>query len=235
MMQKNLTCRTLRQSQLNMTVNGTLYLPVNLLFLSLGVLLHLYCASTGTPIPENGDSLLPSLCAGGQLGQAAMLLFTLGIVAAAFSSADSAMTSLTTCVCVDILEKPTDERLRRWVHPIVGLCIFVLIMIVEALNNTSVIDAVYVVCGYTYGPLLGLYAFGLTTRRFPRERSVPFICLMAPLLCFAADTFVTRYTGYRFGYELLMLNGLLTYLGLLLTSSKLRQDDTGGHADVQAL
>jgi len=232
MMQKNLTCRTLRQSQLNMTVNGTLYLPVNLLFLSLGVLLHQYCVSTGTPIPENGDSLLPSLCAGGQLGQTAILLFTLGIVAAAFSSADSAMTSLTTCICVDILEKPADERLRRLVHPFVGLCIFVLIMIVEALNNTSVIDAVYVVCGYTYGPLLGLYAFGLTTRRFPRERSVPFICLLAPLLCYGADTLVSRYTDYRFGYELLMLNGLLTYLGLLLTSSKFRQDDAGSHAHV---
>ena len=232
MMQKNLTCRTLRQSQLNMTVNGLLYLPVNLLFLSLGVLLCHYCDAMHVTVPSAGDALLPTLCSDGQLGPAALLLFVLGIVAAAFSSADSAMTSLTTSFCVDIMQRPGDERLRRLVHPLVGVVIFILIMIVQALNSTSVIDAVYVVCGYTYGPLLGLFAFGLLTRRMPRPRLVPVICILSPLLCFAADQAVGRLTSYRFGYELLMLNGLLTFIGLGLSSAKLREDDACGHSNV---
>ncbi len=103
---------------------------------------------------------------------------------------------------------------------------------VKALNSTSVIDAVYVVCGYTYGPLLGLFAFGLTTRLHPRERWVPLICILSPLVSFAADQTVSHLTDYRFGYELLMLNGLLTYLGLLLASAKLRQHDTCSDTDV---
>ncbi len=232
MMQKNLTCRTLRQSQLNMTVNGVLYLPVNLLFLSLGVLLYHFCSTLGVEVPQSGDALLPTLSASGQLGSAALLLFVLGIIAAAFSSADSAMTSLTTSLCVDIMQRPGDERLRRWVHPLVGVTIFFIILLVKALNSTSVIDAVYVVCGYTYGPLLGLFAFGLTTRLHPRERWVPLICILSPLVSFAADQTVSHLTDYRFGYELLMLNGLLTYLGLLLASAKLRQHDTCSDTDV---
>ena len=232
MMQKNLTCRTLRQSQLNMTVNGMLYLPVNLLFLCLGVLLYQFCSTIGVETPQSGDALLPTLSASGQLGSAALLLFVLGIIAAAFSSADSAMTSLTTSLCVDIIQRPGDEQVRKWVHPLVGVSIFFIILLVKALNSTSVIDAVYVVCGYTYGPLLGLFTFGLTTRLRPRERWVPLICILSPLLSFAADQAVTRLTDYRFGDELLMLNGLLTFLGLLLASAKLRQHDTCSHTDV---
>lgn len=232
MMQKNLTCRTLRQSQLNMTVNGLLYLPVNLMFLSLGVLLYHFCDVMHIMAPAAGDALLPMLCSGGSLGSIALLLFVLGIVAAAFSSADSAMTSLTTSFCVDIMKRPGDERLRRLVHPLVGVVIFILIMIVKALNSTSVIDAVYIVCGYTYGPLLGLFAFGLLTKRCPRESWVPVICVLSPLMCFAADQAVTHFTSYRFGYELLMLNGLLTFLGLLLSSAKLRKDNAGCHGHV---
>ena len=232
MMQKNLTCRTLRQSQLNMTVNGVLYLPVNLLFLSLGVLLYHFCDVMHISAPLAGDALLPTLCASGTLGSVALLLFVLGIIAAAFSSADSAMTSLTTSFCVDIMQKPDDERLRRLVHPLVGIAIFILIMIVQALNSTSVIDAVYIVCGYTYGPLLGLFAFGLLTKRLPRKHWVPVICILSPLLCFVIDQVVTRFSSYRFGYELLMLNGLLTFFGLFLSSAKLSEDDTCGHSNV---
>ena len=232
MMQKNLTCRTLWQSQLNMTVNGVLYLPVNLMFLSLGVLLYHLCDVMHITVPSAGDALLPMLCADGVLGPTALLLFVLGIVAAAFSSADSAMTSLTTSFCVDIMQRPGDERLRRLVHPLVGFVIFILIMIVQALNSTSVIDAVYIVCGYTYGPLLGLFAFGLFTKRLPRKCWVPIICILSPLLCFAIDQAVTRLFSYHFGYELLMLNGLLTFIGLFLSSTKLREDNTGGYSNV---
>ncbi len=232
MMQKNLTCKTLGQSQLNMCVNGLLYLPVNLLFMALGVLLYHFCDVMQVTLPASGDALLPSLCSNGMLGQASMALFTIGIVAAAFSSADSAMTSLTTCFCVDLMRRPDDERLRRWAHPAVGLCFFLFIMLVEALNNTSVIDAVYTVCSYTYGPLLGLFAFGLFTKRKPRERWVPFICIFSPLACYVADVVVGHLTGYRFGYELLMCNGLLTFLLLLLSSAKLGADDARGHSHV---
>ncbi len=218
MMQKNLTCKTLRQSQLNMCVNGLLYLPVNALFLLLGVLLYHFCAVQGIALPDSGDELLPMLCSSGQLGSAALVFFLIGIVAAAFSSADSAMTSLTTSFCVDLLRRPSDERLRRIVHPCVGLCFFLFILLVRALNNTSVIDAVYVVCGYTYGPLLGLFSFGLLTRCLPRERWVPIICICAPLLSYAVDEAVSATFGYKMGYELLMFNGALTFLALWIAS-----------------
>ncbi len=218
MMQKNLTCKTLRQSQLNMCINGLLYLPVNLLFMCLGILLYIFCTTKGIVLPHSGDELLPMLCSSGVLGNAAMIFFVVGIVAAAFSSADSAMASLTTSFCVDILRKPTDERLRRIVHPCIGLCFFFFIMLVKALNNTSVIDAVYVVCGYTYGPLLGLFSFGLLTQRIPTERWTPLICVCSPLLCYTTDTLVSHYTGYKMGYELLMFNGLLTFTSLWVSS-----------------
>lgn len=232
MMQKNLTCKTLKQSQLNMCVNGLMYLPVNLLFLCLGILLYHYCHVHHLGLPGSGDELLPMLCSSGRLGEAAMIFFTLGIIAAAFSSADSAMTSLTTCFCVDILMKPGDERLRRWVHPCIAVGFFLFIMLVEALNSTSVIDAVYTVCGYTYGPLLGLFAFGLFTRLRPREKMVPVVCLLSPLLCYGTDLLVRKHLGYQLGYELLMLNGAITFLGLLATSSKFRTDNAGGNCHV---
>ncbi len=232
MMQKNLTCRTLRQSQLNMTVNGLFYLPVNLLFLSLGVLLHLFCAQQRIAVPAAGDELLPSLCSGGMLGSAASVLFIVGIVAAAFSSADSALTSLTTCFCVDLARRPDDERLRRIVHPCIAVCFFVFILLVKAVGSSSVIDAVYVVCSYTYGPLLGLFSFGLLTRRMPRQQWVPVVCVAAPLVCLTLDSVARHQWGYRFGYEMLMFNGLLTFLLLLASSAKLGTDDTRSNRHV---
>lgn len=232
MMQKNLTCRTLGQSQLNMCVNGALYLPVNLLFLILGVLLYAFCNHQGIDKPSSGDELLPMLCASGSLGQWAMAFFTLGIVAAAFSSADSAMTSLTTCLCVDIMKRPNDVRLRKIVHPLVAVAILILIVIVRSVNSTSVIDAVYVVCSYTYGPLLGLFAFGMLTHRCTREKFVPVSCLLPPMICYMLDIAVSQHTGYRFGYELLMINGLLTFAFLMLTSAKLGANDGRCNGDV---
>lgn len=220
-MQKNLTCRTLRQSQLNMCVNGLSYLPVNLLFLCLGVLMATYNTTLPVPQPE-GDALLPALCGGGYLGQAALVCFTLGIVAAAFSSADSAMASLTTSVCVDILRKPSSERLRKVVHPLIAVAFFGFILVVKALNNTSVIDAVYTVCGYTYGPLLGLFSFGLTTRRQPRAAWIPAVCIASPLLCYGLQCVAVARFHYTFGYELLVINGLVTYAGLMAASIRRR-------------
>ena len=233
MMQKNLTCRTLRQSQLNMTVNGLLYFPVNLLFLALGVLLCIFVQSRSESFPAVADELLPGLVADGALGSASRIFFLLGIIAASFSSADSAMTSLTTSFCVDIMRRPDDERLRRIVHPLVALSIFAVILGIRFIGSSSVIDAVYVVCSYTYGPLLGLFSFGLFTRRRPRPAWVPLLCIVSPVVCYLIDVVVRNWLGYRFGYEMLMFNGLLTFSLLLLASAKFGADDSRGDGHVQ--
>jgi len=220
MMQKNLTCRTLRDSQKNMITNGLLYMPVNLLFLSLGVMMYAFAASHAIELPASGDEVMPVLCAGGYLGQAALLSFTVGITAAAFSSADSALTALTTSVCVDILRRPDDERLRRRMHIVVTVVVIICILVFRALNSTSVIDAVYVIASYTYGPLLGLFAFGLfvPSRLRPLEKAVPWICVASPVVCFVLSEVSSSVWNYHFGYELLLLNGSLTAFGLWLST-----------------
>lgn len=220
MMQKNLTCRNLRDSQKNMITNGLLYVPVNLLFLSLGVMMYAFAANHSIELPASGDEVMPVLCAGGYLGQAALLSFTLGITAAAFSSADSALTALTTSVCVDILRRPDDERLRRRIHVVVTVVVIICILVFRVLNSTSVIDAVYVIASYTYGPLLGLFAFGLfvPSRLRPLEKAVPWICVASPFVCFVLSEVSSSVWNYHFGYELLLLNGSLTALGLWLST-----------------
>ncbi|MCR5680247.1 MAG: sodium:solute symporter [Prevotella sp.] len=217
MMQKNLTCRTLREAQKNMCTYGVAFLPANLLFLTLGVLLAQLFQSQGIALPSRGDELLPLFVQSS--GSAVVLvLFTLGIVAASFSSADSALTSLTTSYCVDIRRCPTDERLRRRVHVAMCLVFVTVIMLIRAAGSASLIDAIYTIVSYTYGPLLGLFAFGLFTHRSVRDRFVPYVCLLSPFLCFAADMLATHLFSYRFGYELLLLNGVLTFAGLWAVS-----------------
>ena len=227
MMQKNLTCHTLRQAQKNMCSYGVCFLPANLLFLVLGILLAQLFESQGTPLPAKGDELLPMFVQTTSLSslhpspftlhQLPLILFTLGIVAASFSSADSALTSLTTSYCVDIRKRASDERLRRRVHIVMCGVFALFILLVRAVGSASLIDTIYTMVGYTYGPLLGLFAFGLFTRRRPRDRFVPWICVAAPLLCYGADQLTQSLWHYRFGYELLVLNGLLTFGGLWLT------------------
>ena len=216
MMQKNLTCRTLREAQKDMCTYGVAFVPANLLFLSLGVLLVQLARQQGIALPEQSDDLLTMFAATGRLGNVVVVLFTVGVVASSFSSADSALTALTTSYCVDIRERHGDERLRRRVHLAMSVVFAVFILLFRAVNSTSVIDAIYVLCSYTYGPLLGLFAFGLFTRRQTCDKAVPWICVLSPLLCFGIDTVTHTLTGYQFGYELLMLNGLLTFSGLCL-------------------
>jgi len=216
-MQKNLTCKTLREAQKDMCSYGVAFVPANLLFLSLGVLLMMLSQRGDMPVAL-GDELLPMFVE--QSGYSVLLPFTVGLVAASFSSADSALTSLTTSYCVDIREKPDDERLRKRAHLCISLLFIIMILLFRMLNSTSVIDAIYVMCGYTYGPLLGLFAFGMLTKRMPADRYVPYICIASPLLCYALDTLVYWMAGYKFGYELLMLNGLLTFLALVAVSSR---------------
>ena len=216
MMQKNLTCKTLREAQKDMCSYGFAFVPANLLFLSLGVLLMMLAKSQGMALSEKPDDLLPMFAASGVLGSMVTVFFTIGVVAASFSSADSALTALTTSVCVDIFGRDEDETLRKKVHLAVALVFMLFIIGFGALNSTSVIDAIYILCSYTYGPLLGLFAFGLMTHRKVNDRWVPWICIASPLICFAVDTLTMQLTGYKFGYELLMLNGALTFAGLAL-------------------
>ena len=220
MMQKNLTCKTLRDAQKDMCTYGVAFVPANLLFLALGILLTMIL---GTGL--KGDELLPSFVQGGANLHTSLFtlhFFILGIVAASFSSADSALTSLTTCFCVDIRKKAGDERLRKQAH--VAMCGFFVgfILLFRQINSTSLIDAIYTIASYTYGPLLGLFCFGLFTRKKPNDRLVPYICIISPLLCYALDAATQHLWNYHFGYELLMLNGLLTFLGLWLSAGTLR-------------
>ena len=215
MMQKNLTCKSLRDAQKDMCTYGVAFVPANLLFLSLGVLLMMVAQAQGQPVAL-GDALLPDFVE--QSGLSVVIPFTIGLVAASFSSADSAMTSLTTSYCVDIQERAGDEQLRKRVHLAISVLFVVMILLFRMLNSTSVIDAIYVLCGYTYGPLLGLFAFGMLTKRMPRDRFVPYICIASPLVCYAIDYLTSLSTGYKLGYELLMLNGLLTFTALLVSS-----------------
>ena len=218
MMQKNLTCKTLRDAQKDMCTYGVAFVPANLLFLALGILLTM---NLGTKL--KGDELLPTFVQGTSTIHSSLFtihLFVLGIVAASFSSADSALTSLTTSYCIDIRRQPDNELLRKRMH--VVMCgIFVLfILLFRAVNSTSLIDAVYILASYTYGPLLGLFTFGLFTKKWPNDRLVPYICIASPLICYALDITTQHIWNYRFGYELLMLNGLLTFVGLWLTAEK---------------
>ena len=218
MMQKNLTCRTLHDAQKDMCTYGVAFVPASLLFLSLGVLLTLWYQQQGIALPAKGDELLTVFIQQtSSIIPLTSYIFILGMVAAAFSSADSALTALTTSFCVDICGKPNDERLRRKVHIGMAVVFVVFILLFRILNSTSVIDAIYILCSYTYGPLLGLFAFGLLTRRPANDRLVPYICVASPMVCYVLDMIVGQYTDYHFGYELLMLNGLLTFLALCLT------------------
>ena len=220
MMQKNLTCKTLREAQKDMCTYGFAFVPANMLFMALGVLLMLLAQKQNVALPAMGDELLPMFAATGALGQSVVVLFSLGIVAASFSSADPALTAMTTSFCVDIKEKADDEKLRKRVHIGMAVIFATLILMVDAVNSTSVIDAIYILCSYTYGPLLGLFTYGLLTKRGVNDRVVPYIAIASPLICFALDKTVASTTGYQFGYELLMLNGLLTFLGLFLSGRK---------------
>ena len=220
MMQKNLTCKSLADAKKDMCTYGFAFVPANLLFRALGVLLMMMLGRYGMQMPAKGDDLLPMFAASGMLGNGVVVLFTIGIVAASFSSADSALTAMTTSFCVDMCGKPDDERLRKRVHVCMAVVFILCVLLFELVNSQSVLDAIYTLCGYTYGPLLGLFAYALITKRGVNDRAVPAIAVASPVICFAADWLTSHYTSYRFGYELLMLNGLLTFIGLWATSLK---------------
>lgn len=222
MMQKNLSCKNIREAQKNMISFSLVLVFVNLVFLTLGALLYLYVERFGIAIPDRADQLYPMLATDGGLPVVVGLMFILGLIAAAYSSADSALAALTTSVCVDILEiekRPEDQQvaLRRRVHVVMSVVMVLLILLFKALNDDSVIKTVFKVAGYTYGPLLGLFAFGMLTRFSVKDRWVPVVAVLSPLLTFVLDRYSEQlFLGYTFGFELLLVNGALTFLGLLL-------------------
>ncbi|MFT6210445.1 MAG: SSS family transporter [Bacteroidia bacterium] len=226
MMQKNLSCKNIGEAQKNMFSFSIVLVFVNLFFLALGALLYLFASAKGISIPDKTDNLYPLIATSGELPIIVGILFILGLVAAAYSSADSALAALTTSACVDILDvekKPKEDqiKLRKKVHIVMSAILVLTIMIFKWVNDESVISAVFRVAGYTYGPLLGLYAFGLFTKLNVRDKLVPFICLASPVVTYIINAnSEVLLGGYKFGFELLVLNGALTFTGLIAISKK---------------
>lgn len=222
MMQRNLSCRNSRDSQKNMITSGIAQFFVNALFLMLGVLLYVYASAYGIAIPAKSDELFPWIATQGYFPGIVGILFVVGLISSAYSAAGSALTALTTSFTVDILgvKGKSEEQvshLRKRVHIGMAVVMGVVIFIFNVLNNTSVIDAVYTLASYTYGPILGLFAFGLSVKTPVRDRYIPLVAIVSPILCFILDRHSQEwFGGYSFSYELLILNALFTYIGLLL-------------------
>jgi len=228
MMQKNLSCKNIREAKKNMYVMSLSLLPVILVFLFLGAILIQFAQFKGIAIPEATDNFFPLIATGGYLPQIVGVFFILGLVAAAYSSADSALTALTTSFTVDILEGQRWEerkltRSRRWVHLGMSIVLGLAIMLFRAINDENVISAIFRVAGYTYGPLLGLYAFGLFTQLQVRDKLVPLLAILSPVLSFLLSRYSEQlFNGYQFGFELLIVNGAIMFGGLLLTSKRVQ-------------
>ncbi|HBT86841.1 MAG: sodium:solute symporter [Fermentimonas sp.] len=236
-MQKNLTIRTLKDAQKNVVSYGFAFAPINFLFLSLGVLLLIFAEQNAIVLPEISDEILPVI-ASQHLGPVVLGIFVVGIVAAAFSSADSALTALTTSFCVDILKMETvsqnkekekeDIRTRRIVHLAISALFVLIILLIEAIGSDSIINAIYKLASYTYGPLLGLYFFGLYTKVKPTDNFVPYVAIAAPVICFFVELLMMHFFNYRVGYELLLFNGLITGMGLYAISFRNKKNKNIG-------
>jgi Na+/proline symporter len=229
MMQKNLSCRNIYEARKNMYWFSLSLVPVNLLFLSLGALLFIYASHAGINIPANTDDLFPLIATGPYLGPVLAFFFIVGLISATYSSADSALTSLTTSFTIDIMDgSGYDEkklkRIRHIVHFSMTLVLGLFIMLFRVINDQNVIKAIFTIAGYTYGPLLGLYSFGLFTGIGIRDGLVPLVAVISPILCIIINHYSEEiFNGYRFGFELLVMNGALTFLGLWLIQKKNRR------------
>ena len=225
MMQKNLTCRNLREAQKNMFWFTIVIVLVNLIFLSLGILLLEYAEVNG--IMARRDDLFPVIATQSGLGMGIAIVFVLGLIAAAYSSADSALTALTTSFSIDILDiekkySPEKQKvIRKRIHiAMSGVLILVIIAFKYVIKDESVIAKLYTFAGYTYGPLLGLYSFGLFTKFCIKDRWVPMVCILSPILSYFIDINSAVWFGFEFGFFILILNGLITFLGLALLIRK---------------
>ena len=232
MMQKNLTCKSLRDAQKNVMTSSLLFIVVNIVFLCLGAALIVYAQSTGFVLPDQADKIFPSVAF--SLSGFTGVVFVLGMVAAGYSSADGTLTALTTTFCYDFLgfdKKGTDGAgekvsfwgramtllsVRRLVHGAFALLYLLVIIAFRPFHDDSLISIIFDVAGFTYGPLLGLYAFGLFTKRRVDDRWVPYIAILSPVVCYVMKLGAPTWFGYTFGFEILLLNGLITFLLLLV-------------------
>ncbi|MBK6445550.1 MAG: sodium:solute symporter [Bacteroidetes bacterium] len=228
MMQKNISVKTLKDSQKNMFTFSIILLFVNMMFLALGALLYMYSASKGIALPtRSSDDLFPTIALN-SLGTMSAVFFIIGLISAAYPSADGALTALTASFCIDFLgikkQGWTEEKqknVRYKVHISFAVLLLVVIVIFRMINDDAVINKLFTVAGYTYGPLLGLYAFGLFSKAPVKDKLVPLICLISPVFCYVLNEYSeVLFNGYKFGFELLILNGMATYAGLVLIREK---------------
>lgn len=226
MMQKNISVRTLKDSQKNMISFALVLMVVNLLFLFLGGLLYMYGKSVG--VDATGDKIFPALALG-HMPPAVSVIFIIALISALFPSADGAITALTSSFCIDILgiQRRTDisdaekKKLRQRVHLSFALIFLFFVLVFYKINSSSMIGVILKVAGYTYGPLLGLFSFGILTRRQVMDRYVPLVAVIAPVICYLVDKYqASLFGGFEIGLELLILNGLLTFIGLWVISRK---------------
>jgi Na+/proline symporter len=234
LMQKNLSCRNIGEAQKNMFTFTGIFVVINLFFLGVGALLYIYAGNNGIAVPTvndvpRTDLLFPEI-AFNHLALVPSIIFLLGLTAATFATTDSALTALTTSFCVDFLgmdkeenlKKTNNVRTRHFVHISFSIAMFLVILLFNYLNNESVVAMIFRIAGYTYGPLLGLYGFGLFMKNFEvRDKLVPLICILSPLVTYFISTYSAEFMGgYVFDNELIIINGLVTFLLLLLTGKK---------------
>ena len=227
LMQKNLSCKNIGEAQKNMLTFTSVFVVINLFFLSVGALLYMYAAKSNIDVASlaTPDHLFPEIALN-HLNIVPAIIFMLGLTAATFATTDSALTALTTSFCVDFLNfnKVSNQnssklvRTRHLVHVAFSFLMLLVILGFKVINNDSVVNAIFKAAGYTYGPLLGLFTFGMITKRDVTDKLVPFICLLSPAICFLIDSNSAAWTGYVIGFELIIYNGLITFLLLLLSS-----------------
>jgi Na+/proline symporter len=227
LMQKNLSCKNIGEAQKNMLTFTAVFVVINIFFLSVGALLYQFAAVNAIDVTtlKTPDHLFPEIALN-HLNIVPAIVFMLGLTAATFATTDSALTALTTSFCVDFLgfDKKADQdnpqlvRNRHLVHVLFSVIMLLVILGFKIINNDSVVNAIFKAAGYTYGPLLGLFVFGMTTRRMVSDKLVPFICLLSPLITYFIDANSLNWMGYALGFELIVLNGLITYILLALTS-----------------
>ena len=225
MMQKNLTIKTKRDAQKNMLFFSLAFIVSVTLFLSLGVMLYQYAEQIGVSIPEKTDELFPMLALN-HLGLPVGIAFLLGITAAAYSSADSALTAMTTSFSIDFLnieqyDEKKRDKLKKLSHLMFSVLLIVVILVFRAINDDSIVVAIFKVAGYTYGPILGLFLFGLYTKKQVHDNLVPWVSIAAPIITYIIVSYSeVLFNGYKFGFEVLILNGFLSMMGLWMISKK---------------
>jgi Na+/proline symporter len=241
LMQKNLSCRNLFEAQKNMFSFTGIFVLVNIFFLSVGALLYIYAQAEHIPLPTRSDYIFPEI-AFNHLGAVAAIIFILGLTAATFATTDSALTALTTSFCVDFLGMDKKraasghskklERTRKQVHVVFSVIMLLVVIAFKYLVSEAVVKAIFTVASFTYGPLLGIFMFGIVCKRPVRDRWVPLVCLLSPFICWVLNAHSEAwFGGYVFGFELLIVNGLITFAGMTLISMPKRVPAIGRKTD----